>query len=322
MKEHRLTRLITAAVASISLFALGTSAKPAPHSTVQAVSAKGLSHLNYKGKSIVTVSGSKPSFSKSTKSKARGPWQKYSDLDYLNRAHTANALLNKKLMPRTEREPLYVDPTGWHNKRISGGWLYNRCHLIGYQLTGQNNNLKNLITGTRQLNDPDMLKYEDKVADYIKASGKHYIRYRVTPIWRGNELLARGVQMEAQSIGDNSVHFNVFIFNVQPGVKLNYKNGRSQVTKSSSVKKAKKSTKKHYVAAKTKRRKAPKVKKRRVIHHKRGTISTAKYRVVGNKRSKIYHVMNGHNYHISSKNAVYFKSEAAARAAGYRKSMR
>ncbi|MBW8038219.1 hypothetical protein E0700_08915 [Lactobacillus helveticus] len=203
MKEHRLTRLITAAAASISLFALGTSAKPAPHTTVQAVSAKGLSHLNYKGKSIVTVSGNKPSFSKSTKSKERGPWQKYSDLDYLNRAHAANALLNKKLMPRTEREPLYVDPTGWHNKRISGGWLYNRCPLIGYQLTGQNNNLKNLITGTRQLNDPDMLKYEDKVADYIKASGKHYIRYRVTPIWRGNELLARGVQMEAQSIGDN-----------------------------------------------------------------------------------------------------------------------
>ena len=301
MKEHRLTRLITATVASISLFALGTSAKPAPHTTVQAVSAKGLSHLNYKGKSIVTVSGSKPSFSKSTKSKARGPWQKYSDLDYLNRAHAANALLNKKLMPRTEREPLYVDPTGWHNKRISGGWLYNRCHLIGYQLTGQNNNLKNLITGTRQLNDPDMLKYEDKVADYIKASGKHQIRYRVTPIWRGNELLARGVQMEAQSIGDNSVHFNVFIFNVQPGVKLNYKNGRSQVTKSSSGKKAK---------------------KRRVIHHKRGTISTAKYRVVGNKRAKIYHVMNGQNYNISSKNAVDFKSEAAARAAGYRKSMR
>ena len=305
MKEHRLTRLITAAAASISLFALGTSAKPAPHTTVQAVSAKGLSHLNYKGKSIVTVSGNKPSFSKSTKSKARGPWQKYSDLDYLNRVHAANALLNKKLVPRTEREPLYVDPTGWHNKRISGGWLYNRCHLIGYQLTGQNNNLKNLITGTRQLNDPDMLKYEDKVADYIKASGKHYIRYRVTPIWRGNELLARGVQMEAQSIGDNSVHFNVFIFNVQPGVKLNYKTGTSRVTGATSTKKYEKRT----VSHKTERA-------------KKGTVATAKHRVVGNKRSKIYHVMSGKNYYISSSNAVYFPSEAAARAAGYRKSMR
>lgn len=317
MNKHGLTRLITAAVASVSLFAFGANAKPAH--TVQAVSVKSLPHLNYKGKDIVKVSGNKPSFSKSTKSKSHGPWQKYSNLDYLNRAHAANALLNKKLMPHAQREPLYVDPTGWHNKRISSGWLYNRCHLIGYQLTGQNNNIKNLITGTRQLNDPDMLKYENKVADYIKASGKHYIRYRVTPIWRGNELLARGIQMEAQSIGDNSVHFNVFIFNVEPGVKLNYKNGRSQVTGT----KAKKTTKKHYVAASVKpRKKTYKVKKRRVIHHKKGTISTAKYRVVGNKRSKIYHVMNGQNYHMSSSNAVYFKSEAAARAAGYRKSLR
>ncbi|MBW8014470.1 DNA-entry nuclease [Lactobacillus helveticus] len=313
MNKHRFTHLLTAILASASIFTFVTNAKPT-QSTVQAVSAKSLHTLNYSGKDIVTVNGNKPSFSKSTKSKARGPWQKYSNLDYLNRAHAANALLNKKLMPRAEREPLYVDPTGWHNKRIAGGWLYNRCHLIGYQLTGQNNNLKNLITGTRQLNDPDMLKYEDKVADYIKSSGKHYIRYRVTPIWRGNELLARGVQMEAQSIGDNSVHFNVFIFNVQPGVKLNYKTGTSRVG-ATSTKKYKKRT----VSHKTKRAKKART---RVIHHKKSTVSTAKYRVVGNKRSKIYHVMSGENYHMSSANAIYFKSEAAARAAGYRKSLR
>ncbi len=262
--------------------------------------------LNYSGKDIVTVNGNKPSFSKATKSKTKGPWQKYSNLDYLNRAHTANALLNSRLMPRSEREPLYVNPTGWHNKRISSGWLYNRCHLIGYQLTGQNNNLKNLITGTRQLNDPDMLKYENRVADYIKASGNHYVRYRVTPIWRGNELLARGVQMEAQSIGDNSVRFNVYIFNVQPGVTLNYKDGTSRVGKVNTTKTTKKKT----------------VKKNRTIKHKKGTISTAKYRIVGNKNSKIYHVMNGQNYHISKSNAVYFPSEAVAKAAGYRKSLR
>lgn len=160
-----------------------------------------------------------------------------------------------------------------------------------------------------------MLKYENKVADYIKSSGKHYIRYRVTPIWRGNELLARGVQMEAQSIGDNSVHFNVFIFNVQPGVKLNYKTGTSRVTGATSTKEYKKRT----VSHKTKRAKKART---RVIHHKKGTVSTAKQRVVGNKRSKIYHVMSGKNYHISSSNAVYFPSEAAARAAGYRKSLR
>lgn len=314
MNKHRFTHLLTAVLASASMFAFGANVKPT-QSTVQAVSVKSLTKLNYSGKDIVTVSGNKPSFSKATKSKKHGPWQKYSNLDYLNRAHAANALLNKKLMPHTEREPLFVDPTGWHNKRISDGWLYNRCHLIGYQLTGQNNNLKNLITGTRQLNDPDMLKYEDKVADYIRSSNKHYIRYRVTPIWRGNELLARGVQMEAQSIGDNSVHFNVFIFNVQPGVKLNYETGTSRVTGATSTKEYKKRT----VSHKTKRAKKART---RVIHHKKGTVSTAKQRVVGNKRSKIYHVMSGKKYHISSSNAVYFPSEAAARAAGYRKSLR
>ncbi|NRO76655.1 DNA-entry nuclease [Lactobacillus helveticus] len=319
MNKHRFTHLLTAILASASIFTFATNAK-STQSTVQAVSAKSLHTLNYSGKDIVTVNGNKPSFSKATNSKKHGPWQKYSNLDYLNRANAANALLNKKLMPHTEREPLFIDPTGWHNKRISDGWLYNRCHLIGYQLTGQNNNLKNLITGTRQLNDPDMLKYEDEIADYIKSSGKHYIRYRVTPIWRGTELLARGVQMEAQSIGDNSVHFNVFIFNVQPGVKLNYKTGTSLVTGATSTHKNHKKSK--YIAVKSKPRKRAHIKKVRVIYHKKGTVSTAKHRVVGNKLSKIYHIMNGANYHISSSNAVYFPSEAAARAAGYRKSMR
>lgn len=313
MKKHRITKLLTAVLASASLFTFGSSVNSS-HTTVHAVSVKSLPKLNYSGKDIVTVNGNKPSFSKATKSKKNGPWQKYSNLDYLNRAHAANALLNSKLMPRSQREPLYVNPTGWHNKRIASGWLYNRCHLIGYQLTGQNNNLKNLITGTRQLNDPDMLEYENRVADYIKASGKHYIRYRVTPIWRGNELLARGVQMEAQSIGDNSVHFNVFIFNVQPGVKLNYKDGTSRVVNTTTHKKA--------TDIGVKKNKVQRIKKTRTVHYVRGTVSTAKHRVVGNKKSKIYHVMDGANYHISKANAVYFPSEAAARAAGYRKSLR
>lgn len=313
MKKHRITKLLTAFLASASLFAFGTNINSS-HTIVHAVSVKSLPKLNYSGKDIVTVNGNKPSFSKATKSKKNGPWQKYSNLDYLNRAHAANALLNSKLMPRSQREPLYVNPTGWHNKRIASGWLYNRCHLIGYQLTGQNNNLKNLITGTRQLNDPDMLKYENRVADYIKASGNHYVRYRVTPIWRGNELLARGVQMEAQSIGDNSIRFNVYIFNIQPGVTINYKDGTSRVGKVIATKVTKKTTK---VATKKQA-----IKKNRTIKNKKGTISTAKHRVVGNKKSKIYHVMDEANYHISKANAVYFPSEAAAKAAGYRKSLR
>lgn len=196
---------------------------------VESVSEKKLANLTYKGQDVITVNNNDPNFSKSDLNTNNGAWQHYGNLDNLNRVTAANALLNKSLMPNTEREPLHIDPTGWHNKRISSGWLYNRCHLIGYQLTGQNNNMKNLMTGTRQLNDPDMLRYEDQVTDYIKESGSNYVRYRVTPIFRGNELLARGVQMEAQSVNSNTIHFNVYIFNVQPGVKLNYSNGTSTV---------------------------------------------------------------------------------------------
>ncbi|RVU70743.1 MULTISPECIES: DNA/RNA non-specific endonuclease [Lactobacillus] len=316
MKHKKFLRFAVSLIAALGLSSANFLAKPnqAPVAA-QSYSDKSLSHLKFHKQEIVTVDHNKPQFSKKTKSKKHGPWQHFSELDYLNRAHTANALLNKKLMPHSQRQALTWDPTGWHNKRIKGGWLYNRCHLIGYQLTGQNNNPRNLITGTRELNDPDMLKYEDKVADYIRRSGKHYVRYRVTPIYQSNNLLANGVEMEAQSIGDNSIHFNVFIFNEQPGMVLNYKTGTSKVKKSGqqAVAKIKKTHKKVRHARKA---------KKRVIHHQAGRISTANYRIIGNKRSKIYHVANGQNYHMSSANAVYFKSEAAARAAVYRKSLR
>lgn len=196
---------------------------------VESVSKAKLATLSYTGKDIITVNNNDPEFTKADLSTKNGAWQSYGNLDSENRVTTANALLNQSLMPTTKREALHVDPTGWHNKRISGGWLYNRCHLIGYQLTGQNNNWKNLMTGTRQLNDPDMLRYEDEVADYIKQNSNNYVRYRVTPIFRGNELLARGVEMEGQSVSTDAIHFNVYIFNVQNGVKLNYSNGTSQI---------------------------------------------------------------------------------------------
>jgi hypothetical protein len=133
------------------------------------------------------------------------------------------------MMPTAKRTALTWNPTGWHNKKISSGWLYNRSHLIGYQLTGQNNNPKNLITGTRSLNSPEMLAHEMDIAYYLKENSSHYVRYRVTPIFRNDELLPRGVQMEAQSVGDNAIHFNVYIFNVQSGVSLNYSDGTSQI---------------------------------------------------------------------------------------------
>ena len=188
-----------------------------------------LANLDYNGTQEIIVNNNDPNFSQADLSTVNGAWQKYGDLDNLNRVTAANALLNVSLMPSAKREPLHWNPTGWHNKRISGGWLYNRSHLIGYQLTGQNNNPKNLMTGTRSLNSPEMLAHEMDIAYYLKQSSSHYIRYRVTPVFRGNELLPRGVQMEAQSVGDNSVHFNVYIFNVQEGVTLNYNDGTSQI---------------------------------------------------------------------------------------------
>ncbi|KPH03130.1 hydroxyacid dehydrogenase [Limosilactobacillus fermentum] len=203
--------------------------QPATPSKQSSQAGTNLANLDYTGQDVITVDNNQPSFSEADLSLANGAWQSYGNLDQYNRPGAANAMLNQSLMPTVKREALTVDPTGWHNKRVNGQWLYNRSHLIGYQLTGQNNNFKNLITGTRQLNDPDMLKYEDEVAAYLKQSPDHYVRYRVTPIFRGNELLARGVEMEAQAVGSDAVKFHVYIFNVQPGVTLNYNDGTSQV---------------------------------------------------------------------------------------------
>lgn len=202
-------------------------------STKETASAKSkqtdLASLTYSGQLSTEVNNNQPDFSQSDLSTSRGAWQTYGNLDSLNRATTANAMLNQSLMPTAKREPLHWDPTGWHNKRISSGWLYNRSHLIGYQLTGQNNNPKNLITGTEEMNVSGMLPYENEVADYLKKSSNNYVRYRVKPIFKGDELLARGVQMEAKSVGSNAVSFNVYVFNVQPGVVLNYSDGTSRV---------------------------------------------------------------------------------------------
>lgn len=192
-------------------------------------SKENLSNLEYTGIQEIVVNNNQPEFSDDDLSTAKGAWQSYGDLDSQNRPTAANALLNSSLMPTAKREGLNWNPTGWHNKKITSGWLYNRSHLIGYQLTGQNNNPKNLITGTRSLNSPEMQAHEMDIAYYLKQSSSHYVRYRVTPVFRNDELLARGVQMEAQSIGDNAVHFNVYIFNVESGVTLNYNDGTSQI---------------------------------------------------------------------------------------------
>ncbi|WP_125546514.1 DNA/RNA non-specific endonuclease [Levilactobacillus lindianensis] len=199
----------------------------------QSVATKKLAELKYTGTQIVAVNHNQPTFTKADLSLKQGAWAKYGALDTANRVTTANAMLSKSTMPTAKREPLYVNPTGWRNKpyTVNGkrGYLYNRSHLIGYQLTGQNNNLKNLMTGTRSLNDPGMTAYENPVASYLKAHPSNHIRYQVQPVFRGNELVARGVHMQAKSVEDQGISYNVYIFNIQAGIKINYNNGSSQL---------------------------------------------------------------------------------------------
>lgn len=158
----------------------------------------------------------------------------YSDLDSLGRAGVAMASIGIDLMPKEERGEIgSVKPSGWHTVKydfINGNYLYNRCHLIGYQLTGENANVKNLITCTRNANTGVMLEYENMVSKYIKETGNHVL-YRVTPVYQGKNLLASGINMEGKSIEDNGegIKFNIYIYNVQDGVKINYENGDSEI---------------------------------------------------------------------------------------------
>lgn len=189
-----------------------------------------LANLEYEGTQTIKVNDGIPSFSNDDLSLSNGAWEIYGDLDGLNRATSANAMLNQSLMPMGKRESIAsVTPTGWKNKKIEGGYLFNRSHLIGWALAGENANWKNLITGTRQLNSPEMLRHEMDVKHYLEQNPDNYVRYRVTPVFRGEELLARGVQMEAQSIGSDAIKFNVYIFNIQDGIDLNYADGSSSI---------------------------------------------------------------------------------------------
>ena len=187
----------------------------------------------YSGTPYTEVNGNQPTFSEADKS--RGAFEEYSELDSLGRCGVAFARIGTDTMPTEKRGAIgSVKPTGWHTVRyngvVEGNYLYNRCHLIGYQLAGENANTKNLITGTRYLNTQGMLPFEDKVAEYVKATGNHVL-YRVTPIFEGEDLVADGVQMEAWSLEDAGVGvcFNVYCYNVQPGTQINYVTGDSQL---------------------------------------------------------------------------------------------
>ena len=206
-----------------------TTASPAEETAI------GLSEIpSYSGNAYVAVNGNVPYFTDDEKAAATASYEKYAPLDALGRCGAAIASVGKDLMPTEERGSIgVVKPSGWQTiqyENVDGKYLYNRCHLIGYQLTGENANKQNLITGTRYLNIEGMLPFENQVTAYVKETGNHVL-YRVTPIFNGNELVALGVLMEGWSVEDagEEVQYCVFCYNVQPGIVINYADGTSRL---------------------------------------------------------------------------------------------
>ena len=215
----------------------GVSASPTPSASSSAENTEAdLALLKYSGKPYAVVNGGIPSFSQT----GTASWERYGELDRLGRCTAAEACIGRDIMPTLTRGPIgQIKPTGWQTAKydfVDGKYLYNRCHLIGFQLTGENANERNLITGTRYLNTKGMLPFENMVADYIKDTGNH-VMYRCTPVFAGNESVARGVHLEAYSVEDkgDGICFNVFIFNVQPGVKIDYLTGESSLENESTA---------------------------------------------------------------------------------------
>lgn len=191
----------------------------------------------YSGRPYVVINDNIPSFNKyelTTKG-----YETYASLDKFGRCGGAVASCGREIMPKPEEERgsiSAVKPSGWVQAQydsVSGKYLYNRCHLIGWQLSAENANKRNLITGTRYMNTEGMLPFENMVADYIRETDNH-VAYRITPVYDGNDLVAKGVQMEAYSVEDDGegICFNVFCYNVQPGVKIDYTTGRSRASES------------------------------------------------------------------------------------------
>lgn len=245
----------------------------------------------YDGEPYVVLNGNEPEFSEEeieTQS-----YEEYSELDELGRCGVAVANIGQDLMPTEERGAIGpVKPTGWHTVKydnIDGKYLYNRCHLIGYQLTAENANEENLITGTRYMNVEGMLPFENMVADYIKETDNHVL-YKVIPVFEEENLVASGVQMEGYSVEDEGeeISFNVFVYNVQPGIEIDYETGES------------------------------------CLKEETEEDRTAEGEIRGNSRSRIYHCPGQAAYEqmADSRYLKEFSSEEEAQAAGYRKAKR
>lgn len=191
----------------------------------------------YFGEPYVVINNNEPDFAE--EDKTTEPFEEYAELDELGRCGTGYANICQEIMPTEKRGKIgMIKPTGWHtvkyNDLVDGNYLYNRCHLIGFQLAGENANRQNLITGTRYFNVDGMLPFENEVADYVHETDGHVL-YRVTPVFKGDDLVARGVEMEALSVEDKGegIKFHVFCYNIQPGVEIDYATGESHRTDTS-----------------------------------------------------------------------------------------
>lgn len=200
----------------------------------QEKAAEVIEYSGYDSEPYEIIHNNEPEFTAKEK-KSTKAFEEYASLDSLGRCGVAFANICKEIMPTEKRGEIgQVKPSGWHTVKydiVDGKYLYNRCHLIGYQLAGENANEKNLITGTRYLNVEGMLPFEDQVADYVQDTGNHVL-YRVTPQYEGDNLVAEGVQMEGYSVEDQGegICFNIFAYNVQPGISIDYETGESEQT--------------------------------------------------------------------------------------------
>ncbi len=247
----------------------------------------------YEGTPYVVIDENIPTFSE--EEMTTESFETYSELDGLGRCGTAFANVGRDLMPTEKRGSIgMIKPSGWQLAKydiVDGKYLYNRCHLLGYQLTGENANRQNLITGTRYMNVEGMLPFEDSIADYVKETGNHVL-YRVTPIYQGHDLLASGVQMEGYSVEDQGqgICFHVFVYNVQPGIEIDYSNGDNWLSG-----------------------------EKPAASQDDGAQLVGEIR--GNQRSKVYHCPGQRAYDDMghSKNLIVFETEQEAIEAGYRK---
>ena len=284
----------------------------------------------YSGEDFVALNNNVPNFDE--KDKTTTSFETYSPLDSLGRCGEAYANIGRDLMPTQKRGDISsVKPSGWLNKKydtslVDGGYIYNRCHLIGHQLAGEDANERNLITGTRYFNVDGMLPFENMIADYVKETNNHVL-FRVTPVYDGDNLVAKGVQMEAYSVEDDGegIEFNVFIYNVQPGITIDYATGDSSLN-SEEIKKNTNSSNSINInnSNTSNNNNKDNTSSNSSNSNNNSNSSNSKSVIRGNSKSKIYHCPGQSNYETmaDSEYLVNFNSEADAIAAGYRKAKR